>query len=73
MDNVEIAIRDDELIAGNRTVKPRAGIVSPEMDPYWIDKELDSFIRGRRISLSSLSTTSRFTVRRCCRTGRSVR
>ena len=43
MDNVEIAIRDDELIAGNRTVKPRAGIVSPEMDPYWIDKELDSF------------------------------
>ena len=40
---VAISIRDDELIAGNRTIKPRAGIVSPEMDPYWIMKELDSF------------------------------
>ncbi|CAH0532757.1 Choline trimethylamine-lyase [Vibrio stylophorae] len=43
MDRVAIAIRDDELIAGNRTVKPRAGIISPEMDPYWIAKELDIF------------------------------
>ena len=43
MDNVEITIRDDELIAGNRTIKPRAGIVSPEMDPYWIEKELEIF------------------------------
>ncbi|ODS04425.1 formate C-acetyltransferase [Vibrio scophthalmi] len=43
MDHVAIAIRDDELIAGNRTVKSRAGIVSPEMDPYWIEKELDIF------------------------------
>ncbi len=43
MDNVKISIRDDELIAGNRTVKPRAGIASPEMDPYWIEKELDIF------------------------------
>ncbi|VTQ66271.1 4-hydroxyphenylacetate decarboxylase large subunit [Campylobacter jejuni] len=43
LDNVEIALRDDELIAGNRTVKPRAGIVSPEMDPYWLLKELDGF------------------------------
>ncbi|OIN25567.1 formate C-acetyltransferase [Vibrio barjaei] len=43
LDNVAISIRDDELIAGNRTIKPRAGIVSPEMDPYWIDKELDIF------------------------------
>ena len=40
---VAISIRDDELIAGNRTIKPRAGIVSPEMDPYWIAKELDTF------------------------------
>ena len=40
---VAISIRDDELIAGNRTIKPRAGIVSPEMDPYWIMKELDTF------------------------------
>ncbi len=43
LDKVEISIRDNELIAGNRTVLPRAGIVSPEMDPYWIEKELDIF------------------------------
>ena len=36
LDHVEITLREDELIAGNRTVKPRAGIVSPEMDPYWL-------------------------------------
>ena len=41
--DVEISIRDEELIAGNRTVKPRAGIMSPEMDPYWLLKELDQF------------------------------
>ncbi|MDA8226433.1 MAG: formate C-acetyltransferase, partial [Desulfitobacterium hafniense] len=39
---IEIAIRQDELLAGNRTVKPRAGIASPEMDPYWIYEELDT-------------------------------
>lgn len=43
LDHVEISIRADELIAGNRTVKPRAGIVSPEMDPYWLLKELEQF------------------------------
>ena len=43
LDHVEIAIRDEELIAGNRTIKPRAGIISPEMDPYWLLKELDQF------------------------------
>ncbi|MDG3085701.1 formate C-acetyltransferase [Vibrio hannami] len=43
LDNVAISIREDELVAGNRTVIPRAGIVSPEMDPYWIEKELDIF------------------------------
>ncbi|GAA3597149.1 formate C-acetyltransferase [Gibbsiella greigii] len=43
LDHVAIGIRDDELIAGNRTVKPRAGIVSPEMDPYWLLQELDTF------------------------------
>ena len=36
LDNVAISIREGELLAGNRTVKPRSGIVSPEMDPYWI-------------------------------------
>ncbi|HDG1675803.1 TPA: formate C-acetyltransferase [Kluyvera ascorbata] len=43
LDNVAISIRDDELIAGNRTIKPRAGIMSPEMDPYWLLKELYQF------------------------------
>jgi pyruvate formate-lyase/glycerol dehydratase family glycyl radical enzyme len=43
LDHVEMSIRADELIAGNRTVKPRAGIVSPEMDPYWLLKELEQF------------------------------
>ncbi|MEN0617536.1 formate C-acetyltransferase [Klebsiella indica] len=43
LDHVQILIRDDELIAGNRTIKPRAGIISPEMDPYWLLRELDQF------------------------------
>lgn len=42
LDNVAISIREGELLAGNRTVKPRSGIVSPEMDPYWILKEIDT-------------------------------
>ncbi|KPU27224.1 formate acetyltransferase [Caloranaerobacter sp. TR13] len=41
LDNVKISIRDGELIVGNRTIKPRSGIISPEMDPYWIYDELD--------------------------------
>ncbi len=39
---VEISIREQELIVGNRTSKPRSGIISPEMDPYWINEELDT-------------------------------
>ena len=39
---MEIGIREKEIIAGNRTIKPRAGIISPEMDPYWILKEIDT-------------------------------
>jgi pyruvate formate-lyase/glycerol dehydratase family glycyl radical enzyme len=42
LNNVEISIRDEELIVGNRTLKPRTGIISPEMDPYWINNELDT-------------------------------
>ena len=42
LDNVEISIRNEELIIGNRTTKPRSGIISPEMDPYWINDELDT-------------------------------
>lgn len=42
LNNVEIVINDGELIAGGRTVKPRSGIASPEMSPYWIYDELDT-------------------------------
>lgn len=42
LDNVNISIRPGELVLGNRTIKPRSGIVSPEMDPYWIYHELDT-------------------------------
>lgn len=42
LDNVQISIREGELIAGNRTIKPRSGVMSPEMDPYWIYEELDT-------------------------------
>jgi pyruvate formate-lyase/glycerol dehydratase family glycyl radical enzyme len=42
LNKVKVSIRKDELIVGNRTIKPRSGIVSPEMDPYWIYQELDT-------------------------------
>jgi len=42
LNKVKISIRSEELIIGNRTVKPRSGIISPEMDPYWIIEELDT-------------------------------
>ncbi len=42
MDGVSITIRPGELLGGNRTIKPRSGIASPEMDPYWIYDELDT-------------------------------
>ncbi|CAM3201810.1 formate C-acetyltransferase [Streptobacillus felis] len=42
LEKMEISIRENEIIAGNRTIKPRSGIISPEMDPYWIDKEKDT-------------------------------
>lgn len=38
-----IVIDDDDLLVGNRTATPRAGVVSPEMSPYWILDELDDF------------------------------
>ncbi|NTW72727.1 MAG: formate C-acetyltransferase, partial [Eubacteriaceae bacterium] len=42
MENVEIAINENELIVADRTVKPRSGIASPEMSPYWIMDEIDT-------------------------------
>lgn len=38
-----IVIDDCDLLVGNRTATPRAGVVSPEMSPYWILDELDQF------------------------------
>lgn len=42
LDQVKISIRPGELLVGNRTIRPRSGILSPEMDPYWIMKEIDT-------------------------------
>ncbi len=42
LENVNISIRTNEILAGNRTIKPRSGIISPEMDPYWIMSEIDT-------------------------------
>lgn len=73
LEHVEISIRDEELIAGNRTVKPRAGIMSPEMDPYWLLKELDQSRRVRRTALLSAKKINVSTVKSCSRTGKNVR
>ena len=43
LDGVKIAIRDDELIVGNRTVKPRGGRKWAEMAPYWLLKGRGAF------------------------------
>lgn len=43
MENHEIVIDEHDLFAGNRTREPRAGVLSPEMSPYWILDELDQF------------------------------
>ena len=39
----EIVVDDHDLLVGNRSAKPRAGVISPEMSPYWILDELDEF------------------------------
>lgn len=39
---MEIVIAEDELIVGNRSPKPRSGVVSPEMAVDWIEAELDT-------------------------------
>ena len=43
LENHKIVIDDYDLLAGNRTEAPRAGVLSPEMSPYWICDELDLF------------------------------
>lgn len=39
----EIVVDDHDLLVGNRSANPRAGVISPEMSPYWILDELDEF------------------------------
>lgn len=65
LEHVEISIRDEELIAGNRTVKPRAGIMSPEMDPYWLLNELDQF-PTRPQDRFDISETINASIVMCC-------
>ncbi len=43
LENHRIVIDDHDLLVGNRTRTPRAGVLSPEMSPYWILDELDLF------------------------------
>lgn len=43
LESHEIVIDGYDLLVGNRTATPRAGVVSPEMSPYWILDELDQF------------------------------
>ncbi len=38
---LSIAIGDDELIVGNRSLLPRMGIIAPEGAVNWVDRELD--------------------------------
>lgn len=73
LEHVAISIRDEELIAGNRTVKPRAGIMSPEMDPYWLLKELDQFPTRPRTVSTSAKTINVSIVMCCSLTGKNAR
>lgn len=43
LENHKIVLDNYDLLVGNRTDTPRAGVVSPEMSPYWILDELDKF------------------------------
>ncbi|MEJ5199994.1 MAG: pyruvate formate lyase family protein, partial [Anaerolineae bacterium] len=38
---MSIAIYDDELIVGNRSLLPRMGVIAPEGAVEWVDRELD--------------------------------
>ena len=43
LENHKLVLDEWDLLAGNRTETPRAGVFSPEMSPYWIVDELDKF------------------------------
>ena len=51
---MEIAIAPDELIVGNRTKEPRAGVIFPEGGLTWVEKEIDTL---------AIRKQDRFTVR----------
>ena len=72
LEHVEISIRDEELIAGNRTVKPRAGIMSPEMDPYWLLSWIN-FRRDRRTASPLVKKINVSTAKSCSHTGKNAR
>ena len=40
--SMRITIDDGELIAGNRSLLPRMGVIAPEGAVAWVDRELDS-------------------------------
>jgi formate C-acetyltransferase len=42
LDRVEIRIAPHELLVGDRTLRPRSGIASPEMSIDWLEAELDT-------------------------------
>ena len=48
LENHKIVLDSYDLLVGNRTDTPRAGVVSPEMSPYWILDELDKFPTRRQ-------------------------
>lgn len=43
LENHLIDLDDNDLLVGVRSIKPRAGVISPEMSPYWIKEEIDDF------------------------------
>ncbi len=43
LENHELTLDTQDLIVGNRTKTPRAGVISPEMSPYWILDEIEQF------------------------------
>ncbi len=48
LNHIKIKVTSDELIVGNRSLLPRAGVVAPECSIRWLNEELDTIsIRGQ--------------------------
>jgi len=41
-DRTTLSILDGELIVGNRSARPRMGVIAPESAVHWIDRELET-------------------------------